>query len=151
MATLLNRTCKECGVKTYEENGFVQCDCTEVDKDAWANGVCETPKDWILPLAIPNKPRIRFVNNGDVSIRLWQGQHTYIDLVILDMRFEDKGFGWFIEECLMEDEYQTEPRYFPALTDAVHNAIEYIRARNETGWEHRIPLIEKFLKINKEL
>lgn len=106
------------------------------------------------PLKIPNKPRIRFVNNGDVSIRLRQDKHTYDDLVILDMRLEGKGFGWFIEQVLMEDEYQTEPIYFPTLESAVKAAIDYIKTVNtminRVEWENQIPLIEKFLEENHE-
>ena len=47
MATLENKICKLCGVKTWEEDGFIQCDCIMVDKEDWAHGVAETPKEWI--------------------------------------------------------------------------------------------------------
>src|SRR5919205_4585485 len=98
------------------------------------------------PLKIPNRPRIRFVNNGDVSIRLRQDNHTYDDLVILDMRLEDKGFGWFVEQVLMEDEYQTNPQYFPTLAEAVEDAISYIKKTKQPiedriQWQAQIPLI----------
>ena len=151
MATLLNRTCKECGAKTFEENGVVSCDCMEVDKDAWANGVCETPKNWILPLTIPNKPAFRFVNDGeDVSIRIRQGEHTFSDLIILDMRFEDEGFGWFIHQVLMEDEYQTEPRGFPTLKETINDALENLKDKYYPLWTTRAELLKDFLEINQE-
>jgi hypothetical protein len=152
MAALVNKICKLCGVKTWEEDGFVQCDCMMVDKNAWEHGVAETPKEWINmpPMKIFRSPKIRFVNNGDVSIRIRQDNHTYDDLVILDMRLEDKGFGWFIEQVLMEDESQTKVLYFPTLKDAVEDAIDYIKVGNSVEWENQIPLIEKFLEINHE-
>lgn len=153
MTTLLNRICKLCNAKTYEESGFVQCDCLMVDKEAWAHGVAETPKEWIemRPLKIPVNPRIRFVNNGDVSIRIRHDHHTHDDLVILDMRLEDLGFGWFIDQVLMEDEYQTDPRYFSTLNEAVDNAIDYIESGRDLAWENSIPLIHEFLSENENL
>jgi len=151
MGTLLNRICKACGAKTYEDNGFVQCDCIMVDKDAWANGVSETPKDWVSMLRIPNDPRIRFVNDGeDVSIRLRQGQHTYTHLVIIDMRFEAKGFGWFTEQVAMDDEHQTEPRYFPTLEETVDDVLHHLRASDYVAWTNITELIESFLAVNHE-
>lgn len=150
MTSLLNRTCILCHTTTYEEGGFVECDCMSIDKDAWANGVCETPKEWIRPLAILSKPAFRFVNNGDVSIRIQQGNHTYKDLVILDMRLEDKGFGWFTHQVLMEDEYQTEPRYFPTLRETVNDAMDHLRNKHYVLWTNKAKWLEEFLEANHE-
>lgn len=45
--TLLHKECSLCYRETYEEGGFVQCDCIKIDKEAWANGVSDTPKEWV--------------------------------------------------------------------------------------------------------
>jgi len=46
MATLLNRVCTLCDTETWLENGFVQCECTEVPQFDWSTGVLETPSYW---------------------------------------------------------------------------------------------------------
>lgn len=46
MTTLLNRICTLCETETWQEGGFVQCDCLTVPEYEWSMGVIETPKQW---------------------------------------------------------------------------------------------------------
>lgn len=137
--------CRYCDQELEKESRARDADWICVNPD------CKHSPRYVPFLMIPNDLHFRFVNDDqeDVSIRLRQGRHTYDDLIILRMAEDKLHYGWFIEQVLIEDEYQTEPRYFRTLEETVKDAIEYIENSRNVEWQNKVRLLEIFLKVNQ--
>lgn len=108
---------------------------------------------------IPRNEEFRLVNdNKDVAISLEDSDEEKADLVFLDMRAEDRGFGWFINGSDPEGDYEMPigaPFYFPTLEECAKDAIEFLQNHSKVTslreWLPAVPLIEQFLSLNKGL
>jgi hypothetical protein len=137
--------CRHCDQPLMKESRARDADYFCVNPD------CKRSPRYVPFIMIPNDLHYRFVNDNqeDVAIRLRQGAHTYDDLIILRFAEDELHYGWFIEQVLMDDEHQTEPRYFKTLEEAVKDAIGYIEKSNNIEWAIGAFLLEVLLRVNQ--
>jgi hypothetical protein len=136
--------CQYCDQPLMKESRARDADYFCVNQD------CKHSPHYVPFMMIPNDPHFRFVNEEqeDVAIRIRQGGHTYDDLIILRYTDDVARYGWYIYQCLMEDEYETQPRNFKTLEETVKDAIAYIEKRDRIEWATAAFLLEVFLRVN---